>query len=282
MQCRYCSAVNIADSNRCHRCGRRHSADAESALDVFPFTNTRATAPDPAYYWDERSAYSTAPSLSATVSPARPTYQRSLFDSQVVQMPSVGRPPRSTNPRSTNRGSVTPRRRKSNPNQHAFDFELIEDQSQMATMTVISPDHIYCDAPVAQPVHRLMAAALDSSMILIAVGLFMLTFHVCGGAVVLNAKTAGLYGCIYAVLWFFYRALFGICGADTPGMIWTNLRLVNFEGNPPDREQRVYRMFGGVLGILSAGLGLIWSLVDEEQLTWHDHISKTFPSPQRI
>ena len=27
------------------------------------------------------------------------------------------------------------------------------------------------------------------------------------------------------------------------------------------------------------GLGLVWALVDEENLTWHDHISKTFPTP---
>jgi len=24
---------------------------------------------------------------------------------------------------------------------------------------------------------------------------------------------------------------------------------------------------------------LVWALVDEENLTWHDHISKTFPTP---
>ena len=28
----------------------------------------------------------------------------------------------------------------------------------------------------------------------------------------------------------------------------------------------------------SAGLGLLWSLADEESLTWHDHMSKTFPT----
>jgi len=32
------------------------------------------------------------------------------------------------------------------------------------------------------------------------------------------------------------------------------------------------------LSLCSAGLGLIWSLADEEGLTWHDHMSKTFPT----
>ena len=37
-----------------------------------------------------------------------------------------------------------------------------------------------------------------------------------------------------------------------------------------------------VQSLLSAcpGLGLVWALVDEENLTWHDHISKTFPTTQ--
>jgi hypothetical protein len=25
-------------------------------------------------------------------------------------------------------------------------------------------------------------------------------------------------------------------------------------------------------------MGLIWALVDEDSLTWHDHISSTFPT----
>jgi hypothetical protein len=30
--------------------------------------------------------------------------------------------------------------------------------------------------------------------------------------------------------------------------------------------------------LLAAGTGLIWALVDEDSLTWHDHISGTFPT----
>jgi hypothetical protein len=38
------------------------------------------------------------------------------------------------------------------------------------------------------------------------------------------------------------------------------------------------RQLAGLLSVVSAGLGLVWALVDEENLTWHDHISKTFPT----
>ena len=41
---------------------------------------------------------------------------------------------------------------------------------------------------------------------------------------------------------------------------------------------RIVRQFAGILSLASAGVGLLWALVDEESLTWHDHISKTFPT----
>ena len=47
----------------------------------------------------------------------------------------------------------------------------------------------------------------------------------------------------------------------------------------PTRTQRFYRTASGFLSLLAAGVGLLWGLVDEETLTWHDHISKTFPTP---
>jgi uncharacterized RDD family membrane protein YckC len=62
-------------------------------------------------------------------------------------------------------------------------------------------------------------------------------------------------------------------------MRFAGLKLVDFDGHPPDREQRGLRQLASLLSIVSAGLGLVWALVDEENLAWHDHISKTFPTP---
>lgn len=138
---------------------------------------------------------------------------------------------------------------------------------------------LYCNAPVALPTHRFMAAALDFSMVMIGLGLFLLTFYFAGGAVVLTRQTVPLFVGIAVVLSLFYHFLFCLCGGDTAGMQWTQLRLVDFDGHAPDREQRAYRLVGSCLSLVAAGLGLIWALVDEESLTWHDHISKTFPSP---
>jgi len=56
------------------------------------------------------------------------------------------------------------------------------------------------------------------------------------------------------------------------------LELVDFDGKAPRREQRFGRLFGSALSLLAAGIGMIWLLVDEERLTWHDHMSGTFPT----
>jgi hypothetical protein len=41
----------------------------------------------------------------------------------------------------------------------------------------------------------------------------------------------------------------------------------------------MHRLASGALSFCAAGLGFLWALVDEETLTWHDHISRTFPTP---
>jgi hypothetical protein len=40
-------------------------------------------------------------------------------------------------------------------------------------------------------------------------------------------------------------------------------------------------MLSGWIAVVSAGMGLIWALLDEERLAWHDHMSGTFPTPNR-
>jgi len=137
---------------------------------------------------------------------------------------------------------------------------------------------IFCDAPVALPVHRLMAVAIDAAMIAIAVGLFLMVFFLSGGHIAFTKQAFFLAFGIVTAVTFTYRLLWCLGNGDTPGMHFAGLRLVNFDGKMPDRDQRLLRLGASVLSTAAAGLGLVWALVDEEHLTWHDHISKTFPS----
>jgi uncharacterized RDD family membrane protein YckC len=97
--------------------------------------------------------------------------------------------------------------------------------------------------------------------------------------VILTKQTLPFYAAIAAVFALLYKMLWCLADGDTAGMRWAQLRLVNFDGQIPDREQRMFRVAAGCLSFMAAGLGVMWALVDEESLTWHDHISKTFPTP---
>src|ERR1017187_2403797 len=268
MTCRYCSAWNHEEERRCSRCGRRlHLANARPAPDPYPIQT--ATAPDLMEY-----AHAGAPAREAeTPQAAKVVYQRSLFREQVTSIPVLRgaenseaiRPPRPSRPRTA---------RRVHADQQALDFGSPRVRTALEAV-------IYCDAPVAAPIHRALAVALDTSMILMALGLFVITFQLAGGEVVLNSNTIPLFAGIAVVFGFFYHFLFCIANGDTPGMCWTQLRLLNFDGQRPDRAQRSYRLAAKCLSFLAAGLGVLWALVDEEKLSWHDHISRTFPSPRQ-
>ena len=137
---------------------------------------------------------------------------------------------------------------------------------------------IYCEAPVATSLHRLVAAALDWAVVLIAYGTLLAVYHALGGEIVLNKTTAMAFGAMLLVTGFAYGMVWTIAASETAGMHWMGLRLTTFDGFPPEPRQRLLRFFGSCLSACTV-LGLLWSLADEESLTWQDHISRTFPTP---
>ncbi len=139
---------------------------------------------------------------------------------------------------------------------------------------------IYCNDPVAAPIHRLLASALDASMILIAFGIFSSIFYYFAGALIWDSLTILVFGAAFSLIALFYGLIWAMSARETAGMNWTHLRLVNFDGFAPDGRSRAMRVAGGWLSFCSGTIGLWWALVDEENLTWHDHMSKTFPTFQ--
>jgi len=137
---------------------------------------------------------------------------------------------------------------------------------------------IYCDAVAAAPMHRSAAAALDGAMMLAGFGIILAIFEFVGKPAGLNRNAFLMLGGMMVLTALFYSLLFAIAGDLTPGLRWTELRLINFDGFQPDARSRALRLAGGWISVLSGGLGLVWGLLDEEGLTWHDHVSKTFPA----
>ncbi len=172
-----------------------------------------------------------------------------------------------------------PRPRRPADSQQALQFAEVESNTGLAA----AGELIFCEAPVALPGHRVLAALVDLSWILIGVGLLALTAFLGANAVgadlVISRQTAPFLIAVALVVALFYRSMWYFANADTPGMRFAGLQLVDFDGRRPDREQRGVRQVASLLSFVAAGLGLVWALVDEENLTWHDHISKTFPTP---
>jgi uncharacterized RDD family membrane protein YckC len=126
--------------------------------------------------------------------------------------------------------------------------------------------------------HRACAAAIDGSMILIACGLFLTVFYLLGGSFPASKAAILILGAAAMLIAMFYGFVWVCAGGQTPGMRTLRLTLINFDGYPPDRTSRWLRYLGACLGYCAGGLGLLWALLDEESLAWHDHISKTFPT----
>jgi uncharacterized RDD family membrane protein YckC len=242
--------------------------------------NGNATAP----------ALETLPGRQPLISapPEKVTYQPSLFRDapggpKVIPIPTLApkRPqerepaPLRSAPRGASAGMPTrsTSSRRGSDSQQTLDFQSGSGSSGLRVEAVI-----YCDAPVALPSHRIIAAAFDLSMIAVALGMFLAIFFVSGGVLAFSRQNAPFFIGVAVLLTLFYRALFCLANGESPGMRFAGLRLVDFDGRTPDRDQRGIRQIASLLSLLSAGLGLVWALVDEENLTWHDHISKTFPT----
>src|SRR5262249_42523478 len=139
---------------------------------------------------------------------------------------------------------------------------------------------IYCDALVATVPHRILAGAVDFSVVSASYMLCLSSYLVMGGALPTNRLGYIMFGAAYVLVALFYALLWALGNSETPGMHWMSLKLTNFDGQDTELSQRLLRYFGTCLSVATCGFGLLWALVDEENLTWQDHMSKTFPTFQ--
>jgi uncharacterized RDD family membrane protein YckC len=277
MNCPYCQASNVAGEHRCQRCGRRlDSTDNPHLGQAYGRAATARALQFESPEKPEQRAETAQPGVPKRSSP----FQPSLFQTRVVSFDSFAPEAVESRPRTRNTSPSRLRHKRTIPGQESFQFETYETViTQAAPPSRTVEPTIGCGVRAALPLHRLLAAAYDFSMVIIAVALFLLVFYLAGGRVVLNAHTAPLCAGVAAVFYLMYELLWCMADTDSAGMRWAHLKLVDFDGGAPVRDQRLFRIAAGGLSVLAAGLGILWAFVDEESLTWHDHISKTFPTP---
>jgi uncharacterized RDD family membrane protein YckC len=163
-----------------------------------------------------------------------------------------------------------------------LDFRPGSGQSEKVLSTGV-PAQVSGDGRVAPPMRRLTAGAMDAAMVAIGFGIFV------GSAFIslngLNGSSFGSGKALWILMAFslalislLYGLVWALAGRETAGMSGAQLQLVTFDGAPLDARNRAVRFAAAWLSYCSGGLGLLWALADEENLAFHDHISKTYPA----
>ncbi len=130
--------------------------------------------------------------------------------------------------------------------------------------------------PVASIDDRRLAAIVDLCCLLFAYGGFLMLFGSLGGHFTLSKLSAAVYATTFAIVYVQYFALFTIFGGTTPGMMMRGLQVASFSRESPTPRQMLLRSAGYLLSAATLFLGFLWAMWDEDELTWHDRLSKTY------
>ena len=274
MNCEYCQTWILDDDHRCSRCGRR----VRSARGTYPVSKD-ATA-------RVRELDALAQRSQAAPPESGKAGQQALFQNpnpaRLVAFESLTSPEERESIRTRAATQSMGKRakvevRRAQPARRSAGQQRLDFFGQEEILTP-PQSNIICDAPVAPIALRVEAALIDGLITLLPAVAGLALFIYEGGHFSLSKHVLPFWMAAFLTVPVLYKLLWTIAGRDSVGMSFAGLRLVDFDGYPPSSERRYQRMFGSFLSVLAAGTGLIWALVDEDALTWHDHISGTFPT----
>jgi uncharacterized RDD family membrane protein YckC len=133
--------------------------------------------------------------------------------------------------------------------------------------------------PVASLNQRRHALAVDAACLAFAYGGFLALFGSLGGQFTLSKLSATVCLFTFAFVYLQYFGLFTVFGGSTPGMMVCGLQVASFTGDVPTPRQYLLRAAGYILSAGTCFLGFLWVLWDEDGLTWHDRLSRTYLAP---
>jgi uncharacterized RDD family membrane protein YckC len=137
--------------------------------------------------------------------------------------------------------------------------------------------------PVASIEERRAAAVVDAACLAFAYGGFLALFGSLGGHFTFSKLSAAVCFFAFAFVYVQYFGLFTIFGGTTPGMMVRGLQVVSFSGENPTAKQYFQRALGYMLSAGTLFLGFLWAIWDEDALTWHDRLSRTYlTSPETL
>jgi uncharacterized RDD family membrane protein YckC len=123
---------------------------------------------------------------------------------------------------------------------------------------------------------RLMAASMDVLLVLGGFVAFAGAFAKVAGPIELGIPLAAAGGVVLVVLYVAYQLLFFTLSDQTPGMRYARIGLCTFSDENPSRAAMRKRVLAQIVAIVPLGLGLVWALLDDDRLGWHDRMSRMY------
>jgi uncharacterized RDD family membrane protein YckC len=130
--------------------------------------------------------------------------------------------------------------------------------------------------PTATLDERRHALLIDAACLAFAYGGFLALFGSLGGHFTLSKLSATVCFFTFAFVYLQYFGLFTVFGGSTPGMMVSGIQVASFTGDSPTPRQYMMRAVGYLLSAGTCFLGFLWVIWDEDGLTWHDRLSKTY------
>jgi uncharacterized RDD family membrane protein YckC len=123
---------------------------------------------------------------------------------------------------------------------------------------------------------RLMAGVIDGAVVLAVAAFFWLSLAL-GMQHTMAIRAAEVLGAaVLVAAGLAYHAFFSLMSIPTLGMRYAGLSLCTFDECIPTPEQHRRRLAAMVLSMAPVGLGMVWSVFDEDHLSWHDRYSQTY------
>ncbi|MHB1794283.1 MAG: RDD family protein [Acidobacteriaceae bacterium] len=123
---------------------------------------------------------------------------------------------------------------------------------------------------------RVMAFAVDFAAVTAGFLGFLVVFVASTPHLPTGLAAAALAGVVYIALWVLYQMLFFSLSGATAGMLYAHIALCTFDDQNPTRSALQHRLAAWWVSLLPLGIGFLWCFVDEDNLCWHDRITRTY------
>ena len=152
----------------------------------------------------------------------------------------------------------------------------LEAQPSDALDLDAEPSHETPAIELASFARRLLAAVVDGALI---TGAFLAAGLVAASRMehlpAIRTLELGAVPALLAIGLLYFMLFFTLTGT-TPGMGYARVSFCSLEGHYPTRAQLHGRLGAMLLSVLPLGLGLVWAIFDDDHLSWHDRLSRTY------